>query len=178
MTIERMLTREGNDVADLECDEVTELLCSLQHHSAFSNMNLECCVEGINNALSAGAERLQRPDVHVFLTLGTAWVHEDRETRTVVANCHNFPPRQVKRRFMGVDEEAAVLSRALAGLFKANPSACVIFTLSPERHWKDGAVENARSKAHCLAAAHHVIHGTTAAEYFPAIELLIDDLRD
>jgi hypothetical protein len=46
------------------------------------------------------------------------------------------------------------------------------------RHWREGAVESSRSKAHLLAAAHEVAGGTPGVDYFPAYELLMDELRD
>ena len=82
---------------------------------------------------------------------------------------------------MGLEPGAAatVYTKPLTKLSR-NPSPHP--TPSPEpkqvRHWREGAVESSRSKAHLLAAAHEVAGGTPNVDYFPAFELLMDELRD
>jgi hypothetical protein len=67
-----------------------------------------------------------------------------------------------------------------AKIREVNPSLKVIFTVSPIRHWKDGAVENQRSKAVLLLAIDELIHefGDDFCAYFPAYEIVMDELRD
>jgi hypothetical protein len=65
-------------------------------------------------------------------------------------------------------------------IVKINPSLKVVFTVSPIRHWKDGAIENQRSKAVLLLAIDELIHefGNDFCVYFPAYEIVMDELRD
>lgn len=109
-----------------------------------------------------------------------------------VTNCHKIPAYNFDRRIVSVDEIAQALQRSLASVLRANPDARVLLTVSPVRHWRDGPVENARSKAHLLAGAHAAIEllraagvgkgvgegGAGRVSYFPSFEIVNDDLRD
>lgn len=109
-----------------------------------------------------------------------------------MTNCHKLPAYNFDRRIVSVDEIAQALQRSLASVLRANPDARVLLTVSPVRHWRDGPVENARSKAHLLAGAHAAIEQLRAAgvgegvgeggagcvSYFPSFEIVNDDLRD
>ena len=57
------------------------------------------------------------------------------------------------------------------------PRAHLILTVSPVRHLRDGLVENQLSKALLLPAAHRVV-SKGLASYFPAYEIVLDELRD
>jgi hypothetical protein len=63
-------------------------------------------------------------------------------------------------------------------LFLFNPKLKIIFTISPVRHLRDGFVENNRSKATLIQAVHQLVNKFDKLFYFPAYELVIDDLRD
>lgn len=109
-----------------------------------------------------------------------------------VANCHKIPAYNFDRRIVSVDEIAQALHRSLSNVLRVNPAARVLLTVSPVRHWRDGPVENGRSKAHLLAGAHAAIELLRAAgqgegvgeggpgrvSYFPSFEIVNDDLRD
>ena len=71
-----------------------------------------------------------------------------------------------------------VLDNLMHRLFLFNSNIRVIFTVSPVRHLREGAVENNRSKAVLLGAVHHLVDKFERLYYFPAYELVIDDLRD
>jgi len=61
---------------------------------------------------------------------------------------------------------------------KVNQSVKIVYTVSPVRHWKDGALNNTLSKAHLRIACEKAVHSTDKCFYFPAYELMLDDLRD
>ena len=120
----------------------------------------------------------------VFITLGTAYafVHKsDQEgSGRIVANCHKLPGNQFTRRLLTVDDISQGLIDVLSKLKAVNPKVSITFTVSPVRHWKDGPIENSRSKSHLLVAVHQILEtlGTAWTSYFPAYELMMDDLRD
>ncbi len=68
--------------------------------------------------------------------------------------------------------------KTLKALKKTNPKIKIIFTVSPVRHWKDGAVENQLSKSILFVAINDIIKKIDNCFYFPAYELMMDDLRD
>ncbi|CAM9375916.1 unnamed protein product [Choristocarpus tenellus] len=176
---------------DLVFNKDTGLWCSLDHHSHFSSTNREACVEGINKALRGAQEDLLSSKC-VFITLGSAWVFRNTETGRDVANCHKLPQALFEKRIVPVREIVSRLDEALSTLAECNPGCHVVITVSPVRHWRDGAACNMRSKAHLLSAAHelvelregraHGIRGTSKdignLEYFPSFEIVNDDLRD
>lgn len=115
----------------------------------------------------------------LIVTFGTAWIytHLPPGFAGVVSNCHKVSANEFSRRRLGVEEIAADWQLLLTELRNFNPALKVIFTVSPIRHFKDGAHENTLSKA-TLALAIDTIVGETDTDYFPAFELLMDDLRD
>ena len=104
----------------------------------------------------------------LVITLGTsfAWYHDG----TVAANCLKRPAAEFTRSMLSVEESSACL-RAIAD---AHPEKRLLLTVSPIRHLGDGAHSNAVSKARLLLAADSI----EGADYFPAYELLLDELRD
>ncbi|WP_299215301.1 GSCFA domain-containing protein [uncultured Dokdonia sp.] len=114
---------------------------------------------------------------HIFITLGTAWVYQHKETGIAVANCHKVPQKQFIKGLLPIEEITASLTRQCTIIRHLNPKAQITFTVSPVRHLKDGFVENTRSKAHLISAVHEVCI-TQKTYYFPAYELMMDELRD
>jgi hypothetical protein len=114
---------------------------------------------------------------HVFLTLGTAWAYKYKATNEFVANCHKIPKKEFEKVLIPQEELVASLENTLEMIYDLNPSIEISITISPVRHLKDGFVENQRSKAHLIAAVHQVIE-KSKAYYFPAYEIMMDELRD
>jgi hypothetical protein len=153
-------------------------LISYEHHSRFGGREpLPVELDRINCALAQAHEHLRSCDA-VFLTLGTAWAFTHQGD--VVANCHKQPASLFQRQLVSADEAAAALSRAVDAARALVPGVRVVLTVSPVRHWKDGAIENSLSKATLVVAAHSVVraHGPGVCAYLPAYEWLMDDLRD
>lgn len=152
---------------------------SWEHHGCFSKPGKKETLEGINSAYLKAAESLKKTDV-LLLTFGTAEVFSLRQTGQVVANNHKLPGALFEQRRLSVSEivenTLEVLER-LAQLRDIDPLK-VILTVSPVRHLRNGLVENQRSKATLILACEEVCRQQTSAQYFPAYELLLDDLRD
>lgn len=115
----------------------------------------------------------------LIVTFGTSWIYELSDNPGyVVANCHKRPASTFTRRRLSVDEIVAEWRVMLEELSGRYPHLKVIFTVSPVRHLKDGFEGNARSKAILLLACERLCSGFPFAEYFPAYEIVTDDLRD
>lgn len=150
---------------------------SLMHHSAFSASSADECRERINRRMEWAAEEWPRID-WLILTWGTAWVYFWNETGEVVGNCHKLPDRLFGRRMLMVDEIVETYVGLLDRVRRTNPQVKVLITVSPIRHVKDGLHGNQLSKSTLLLAAEALRQRCESCFYFPAYEILMDDLRD
>ena len=153
-----------------------ELWGSWEHHTRFSSVSKDTCLQKINASQSAAHSFLKNAD-WVLITLGSAFVYE-LENKQVVANCHKVPTDKFKKRLLAIDEVVTVLENLLLNLKAFNPKLNIIFTISPVRHLRDGFIANNSSKAILINSVHHVVDKYEHAFYFPSYELIIDDLRD
>lgn len=153
-----------------------ELWHSFSFHSDLSQLNLE-------NAISlANTQQLQlrqalKDATFCFITLGTAWVYIYNSTDTIVANCHKLSSQHFSKRLLSVYEITESLTNILTLLHTIQPEIHCVFTISPVRHLKDGFLENQVSKAQLFSALYPLLSDGKAS-YFPACELLLDELRD
>ena len=117
-------------------------------------------------------------DTAVF-TLGTNHVYVERATGEIVDNCQKRPQREFEERELTVEECAAALREAITLLRQANPKVNIIITVSPIRYAKYGYHGSQLSKAVLLLAADKVIKEEgERSYYFPAYEIVNDELRD
>ena len=114
----------------------------------------------------------------VLLTLGTAWAYRLRETGELVNNCHKQPADLFVRELLTPDDIINGLAETHAYLRRINPALRFILTVSPVRHLKETLPLNAVSKSVLRVATHFVSDLLPGVAYFPAYELLMDDLRD
>ena len=147
--------------------------CTFSHNTAFWQSDEQMLLEAGNNGLKEAHERFLQAK-WVVISLGTSWVFRHKETRLVVSNCHKLPARQFDREFLSVEQSEDYLIKML----QAHPNKQFIFTVSPLRHLKDGLHENQLSKAALLLAVDQVCKQFDNAHYFPAYEILLDELRD
>jgi hypothetical protein len=156
---------------------------SWKHHSKYSSVNVEESVNKINQSTAEAHEFLKTSD-YIFITLGSAWVYRLTEMAlngkpgSVAANNHKAPSEWFNRKLLSVEDVLSVLDNAIHRLFIYNPKIRIIFTISPVRHLREGVIENNRSKSILIQAVHHLCDKFEKIYYFPAYELVIDDLRD
>lgn len=152
---------------------------SFYHHGRFASPDKDQTLELMNSRILAGHKNLLSADF-LFLTLGTAWAYEYIKTGMVVSNCHKVPASQFRRHRLSEPEITSSFLNLLKKLRETNPKLKVIFTVSPVRHWKDGAVENQVSKATLIVAISRILEevGDAVAGYFPSYEIMMDELRD
>lgn len=147
------------------------------HHSRFSGLDKTAVWNHIKSTLEAAKTHLNTSN-RLIITLGTAFVYENIKSQQVVANCHKLPAREFRKRRLSVAEIGAVFIPVFKTLIEKNPDLDIILTVSPVRHIRDGVIENQRSKATLLLAVDEICKQIEAVHYFPAYELVLDDLRD
>ncbi len=150
---------------------------SFKHHSRYSNTDKTVCLSNINQDLNSASKFIAEADF-LFITLGTAFIYRHNQTKEIVANCHKFPSTTFTKSLLNTQAVVSCFENLMNDLMKMNRKIKVIFTVSPVRHWKDGATENQRSKAVLVTAIHELISVFENCSYFPAYELMMDDLRD
>jgi hypothetical protein len=152
---------------------------SFYHHSRFSDVDRDIVLENMNNHIISSHEFLKTADF-LIVTFGTAWIYELKRTGQIVSNCHKIPASEFKRFRLGVLEITEIWRELTEKLWQFNPNLKLIFTVSPIRHWKDGAVENQLSKATLLLSIDQLMRGfgDQRCQYFPSYELMMDELRD
>ena len=134
-------------------------------------------LQNIQELVRHTGEFLRNADV-VLLTLGTAWAYRLRETGELVNNCHKQSADLFVRELLTPDEIINALAETHAYLRRINPELRFVLTVSPVRHLKDTLQLNSVSKSVLRLATHIVSDLLPGVAYFPAYELLMDDLRD
>ena len=147
--------------------------CTFCHNTAFWNSSEKTLLEQVNQNLAEAHVHFAKSKWMV-ISLGTSWVFRDKANGSVVSNCHKLPANQFERQFLLVEQSFRYLSE----IVKQHPEKQFIFTVSPLRHLKDGLHENQLSKAALLLAVDKVCKAFDNAHYFPAYEILVDELRD
>jgi len=150
---------------------------SFSHSSLFSATSAEKCLENINERFNDAVYFLQKTNFLV-ITFGTAWVYEEATGGRVVSNCHKLPANSFNRRRLTVDEIVSDYTELIVRLKTLFPRLQIIFSVSPIRHWKDGAHENNVSKSTLLLAIDALQNEFDIVHYFPAYEIQLDELRD
>ncbi len=150
---------------------------SFSHSSLFSNTTAEKCLEKINSRLKPATDIFKKLNF-LIITFGTAWVFEDKKSGRVVSNCHKLPAANFIRRRLSVDEIVSEYSILINRLNDKFPDLKLIFSVSPVRHWKDGAYDNNLSKSTLLLAVEELRINFSNVLYFPAYEIQMDELRD
>ena len=140
--------------------------CSFSHHTSFARPGREEFLDHANRSLEESASFWKRCN-KVIVTLGTAWAYRFNATGETVANCLKRPAAEFTRYRLGVTQ----VSSLLQGWVRRYPDKSFLFTVSPIRHLADGAHGNQLSKSTLLLA-------TDGLPYFPAYEIMMDELRD
>ena len=141
-----------------------------------SSAELATCHRLTTDALSAARDLLRRADVLV-LTLGTDRCYRLPDGR-LVANCHKQPAAAFTEHAADVETLTSDLRRTLDSLRALRPELQVVWTVSPYRYAKYGLHASQLAKARLLLAVDALCATDERSVYFPAYELLLDELRD
>ena len=151
---------------------------SFMHHGAFSNSNLNGALEHVNKEFELAATQLISANF-LLITFGTSYVYRWKETGNIVGNCHKIPANKFMRQRLSVDEITCEWSKLIKRLLASNPKLHILFTVSPIRHFKDGAHNNQLSKSILhLSIDKLMVQFPANTFYFPAYEIMMDQLRD
>ncbi len=151
---------------------------SFDHYTGFSSPDQQKCLEGINQSFMQAKKALHQARLLV-ITWGTSWVYRYKPSGEVVSNCHKIPAGQFTRSRFSVKEIIQLYSDLFPRLLSFNPDLKILLTVSPVRHWKDGAHGNQLSKASLLLASEALEREFPGhIGYFPSYELVMDELRD
>lgn len=176
-SIARVLSGVVNREMALDIVQHNGLWHSMMHHGSFSHPDKDMLMARCEESQTLLCTALQEAST-IIVTFGTSWVY--KMDGMVVANCHKMPAEQFDRHCMSagdiIDSWLQLLDRI--------PNKHWIFTVSPIRHIKDGLHANHLSKANLLQAIDVLIasardlNPTSTYSYFPAYEIMLDELRD
>ena len=124
-----------------------------------------------------GIRKSNNPDI-AFLTLGTNHVYRLKETGEIVDNCQKRPQKLFNEEELTIEQCADALQKAVDILRKDNPETRIVITVSPIRYAKYGFHGSQLSKATLLLAADALTKANDNVYYFPAYEIVNDELRD
>lgn len=147
-------------------------------HSKFSSDSAEKAMSKMNKHITSAHNHLKQCDF-VIITLGTAFVYEAKSLGKIVSNCHKVPAKEFNRFLLSFEHIRTLLDTIVTKISNFAPHAKIIFTVSPIRHIGDGLEQNQLSKSLLRAAVGETIAANhNACIYFPAYEIMMDDLRD
>jgi hypothetical protein len=170
--------RRGKEYAAEDLFQHRDCWGSLMHHGSFSSPDREEALGQINGRLQA-ASRIVPALSTLMITWGTAWVYETVGEGRIVGNCHKLPDRCFTRRRLSVEEIVDDYRLLISEWLSVNPRLRLLFTVSPIRHPKDGLHGNQLSKATLLLAVEALQAAfPQSVFYFPAYEIMLDELRD
>ncbi len=150
---------------------------SFNHYTDFSSVDPQKILSNINKQ-SREAKEFISGARFLFITFGTARVYRWKTSGKIVSNCHKLPAAQFTHELLTVDDIVNIWARQLDRLQSMFPQLKVVFTISPVRHWKDGPHGNQVSKSILFLAVEKLLDHPSGPRYFPAYELVMDDLRD
>lgn len=197
----RMVTDPGTDASgsyghftEEDCVRIgagDQRWCSFSHHTSFARADKEEFLENANATLQEARDFFASCD-KIIITLGTSWCFRHIGTGHIVSNCLKHPAAEFVRERLSASEVTEALRQIadLCGIFSPavgiKPKQ-IIFTVSPIRHFKDGAHGNQISKSALLLGIDDFLCSLPvdlsmnphySADYFPSYEIVMDELRD
>jgi len=146
-------------------------------HSSFTASTQAALRQNMQQLLRQTRDFLTQADVLV-LTFGTAVAYVHHESKQVVSNCHKFPQHHFQKHLLTIPEMLIAFQKLYAALQQLNPQVRILLTVSPVRHLKETLELNSVSKSTLRVLCHEIVQAKPGASYFPAYEIMLDDLRD
>lgn len=171
--IEVLLAKELQTSEDLF--KHNELFNNFKFHSSYSDMNHTLALDNMNRSITESHKFLNQANF-LFITFGTSYIFEFNNQ--VVSNCHKLPSSMFKRTKADLLKMIEVWEKLLRKLHSLNDSVQIVFTVSPIRHLSDGLHQNQISKSQLFLLIDELNNKFSFTSYFPAYELVMDDLRD
>ncbi|MBP7809128.1 MAG: GSCFA domain-containing protein [Bacteroidia bacterium] len=148
------------------------LYFSFEHHGSFSSSTKDELADKIKNATQFAHTQLKEAKF-LIITFGSAFAYRHIASNKIVANCHKLPQQEFKKELLSVEKIVSDYKLLFEELKKFNPQLNIILTVSPVKYLRDGIIENNLSKSILIQSVHLL-----TKNYFPAYELVNDDLRD
>lgn len=168
--------RKG-EIPNIQLSKTSGLWHSFDLHSQVSSPDREEVERQISEGFQTIRTALQQSEV-LLLTLGTAMAYRLRESGEVVSNCHKYPGHLFEKAILPLDELVPQWQDLISQLTADNPRLRILLTVSPVRHVKDTLPLNSVSKSTLRLLCHNLAQAHETVEYFPAFEIMVDDLRD
>lgn len=173
--LSRLTEEHGFQLDDLRA--FNGLYHTFEHHSFFSDVDANNALTKMNLSLEQGVNYLKESKF-LFITLGTAYAYYLKEGDILVANCHKYPSKHFNKKLLDVSTIVSQFAVVIEQIRRLNPNLIVVFSVSPIRHLADGFVENNISKSTLLLAVSKILESHQGCAYFPAYEIVMDELRD
>lgn len=179
ISIHKVLTYAlGNQMPEPETfGELNETYFNYDFHSSFSSLQKPLLEKNIAGSILQSHEFLKSARV-LMITYGTSWVYERTDNGEIVSNCHKVPANHFTKKLLTQKRILESFEDFYKQLQSFNPNIRIILTLSPVRHLKDSLELNAVSKSILRLSCHTLSEMFPNVEYFPAYEIVLDDLRD
>ncbi len=146
-------------------------------HSSVSAGTKTGLLKLLNALVDEWNRKLKTADV-LIVTFGSAFAYQHKAQQHIVANCHKLPQTVFHKLLLEPQEIIEGYKTLIDKLQVVNPALSILFTVSPVKHLRDGVEENSLSKAILLQSIHKLVKTYEQCFYFPAYELVNDDLRD
>lgn len=174
-SLNRIINLKFLDSEDLV--KVNEFWFSYEHHGVFRDEKCDNLLQTTNLGITKANLFLKQTN-WLIITLGTAWVFFLKENNKILGNCHKLNPQLIDKKLLSVDEIVENTSLTINNIREINPNIKIILTVSPIRHWKQGYRENIISKSALHLATNQLCETINDCFYFPAYEIVMDELRD
>lgn len=150
---------------------------SLDHHGSFRDASAELLARRINETNEHAFRAIENAD-YAVITLGTAWVWVFRDPQKIAGNCHRIASHEFTRRLLTEQEIRNELFKCVQYLRMIQPDIRVLFTVSPVKHLREGIVQNNISKSRLISSLASFLEQHPECHYFPAYEVVTEELRD
>lgn len=149
----------------------------MDHHGVFSGPHADAVLADINEKIELAYTHLVNCK-YIFLSPGTSWIYTYASTGEIVGNCHKIPQAQFSKSKLTFAQCMDAFQNIHTNIKSISPNAIIIWTVSPVRHIRDGLIENQRSKSLLILAIDEIQQTYPGTCYFPAYEIMLDQLRD
>lgn len=147
------------------------------HSSVYSDISVEDLDGKIRRSLSQTRQFLEKTDV-LILTFGSAFAYRYLKTNELITNCHKTPAKEFSKELLSLETLITAMDELLSALASLNPGMKIIVTVSPVRHTRDTLPLNQVSKSILRLLCHEMETRYEHVRYFPAYEIMLDELRD
>lgn len=172
------MLQSPNTLHTIDSQQLRGIWSHPDFHSTYNHPNKVQHRQLIEDSLTAASQQAREVSV-VLITLGTAYVYRSRATNRIVNNCHKRPSGEFEKELMTIPDIVTALQDIKTTLDALSSKQIhYVLSISPVRHIKNGLVEDRLSKSLLLVAAHQWVQAHSQAHYFPAYEMLTDELRD